>query len=413
MSKKLYKVKTENTYSGSKRETIVYATDAETATFGAGVTHDEIVTLTEISPMDLGLGALKIKKLPKAKEMAEFYEGIVECLNIGTSMVDSMGIVSMQQPSPYFRGIIGEMIRDLRAGKVLSDTMSQFADVFNESTVAIIRAGETNGDLKPVLLSLATYEKRTSIIQGKLKGGMTYPIIVAIMAFLCVMFVSLKLMPEMAKQYKAFGAELPLATKMCMGFSDLVRHQPVFWIVSIALFLYIYVKRREIMGSRIMADIMIKAPILGPLYRRMLVAKMFRVLAMLLNNGTRIGRAFEITALATGHHQMRDALLNTGQRVIAGDNLYVAFSYNQQIFGNEAPKILAFLRLASHTGDAAPILTRVANAAEDEVEAQAEVVNKLMEPVMMAMLSVVVGGILFAVYFPLFNLGQVVLKGNK
>jgi type II secretory pathway component PulF len=412
-SKKLYKVKTENNYSGSKRETIVYATDSETAVFGAGVTHDETVTIEELSPMDLGLGALKIKKLPKSKEMAEFYEGIVECLNIGTSMVDSMGIVSMQQPSPYFRGIIGEMIRDLRAGKVLSDTMSQFPDVFTESTVAIIRAGETNGDLKPVMLSLATYEKRASIIQSKLKGGMTYPIIVAVMAFLCVMFVSLKLMPEMAKQYKAFGAELPLATKICMGFSDLVRTQPLFWAVCGGLFFYVYFKRRAIMGSRAMANLMIMAPIIGPLYRRMLVARMFRVLAMLLNNGTRIGRAFEITAIATGHHQMRDALLNTGQRVIAGDNLYVAFSYNQKIFGKEAPKILAFLRLASHTGDAAPILTRVATAAEDEVEAQAEIVNKLMEPVMMGLLSVVVGGILFAVYFPLFNLGQVVLKGNK
>jgi type IV pilus assembly protein PilC len=412
-SKKLFKIKTENTYSGSKRETIVYAVDSETATFGAGVTHDEIVTITEISPLDLGLGALKIKKLPTSKEMAEFYEGIVECLNIGTSMVDSMGIVSMQQPSPYFRGIIGEMIRDLRAGKVLSDTMSQFPDIFKESSTAIIRAGETNGDLKPVMLSLAIYEKRASIIQGKLKGGMTYPIIVAVMAFLCVMFVSLKLLPEMAKQYASFGAKLPLATQICLDFSTLVRTQPIFWAVSIGLFIYVYVKRREIMGSVIVADIMLKAPIIGPLYRKMLVARMFRVLAMLLNNGTRIGRAFEITALATGHHQMRDALLNTGQRVIAGDNLYVAFSYNQHIFGKEAPKILAFLRLASHTGDAASILTRVANAAEDEVEAQAEVVNKLMEPVMMAILSVVVGGILFAVYFPMFNLGQVVLKGNK
>lgn len=412
-SNRLYKVKTENNYSGSKRETIVYASDSETAAFGAGVTHDETVVIEEMSAMDLGLGALKIKRIPKPKEMAEFYEGIVECLNIGTSMVDSMGIVSMQQPSPYFRGIIGEMIRDLRSGKVLSDTMSQFPDVFKESTVAIIRAGETNGDLKPVMLSLATYEKRASIIQGKLKGGMTYPIIVAVMAFLCVMFVSIKLIPEMAKQYKAFGAELPLATKICMGFSDLVRTQPLFWAVCGGLIFYVYFKRRSIMGSKAMASVMIKAPIIGPLYRRMLVARMFRVLAMLLNNGTRIGRAFEITALATGHHQMRDALLNTGQRVIAGDNLYVAFSYNQKIFGKEAPKILAFLRLASHTGDAAPILTRVASAAEDEVEAQAEIVNKLMEPVMMGLLSVVVGGILFAVYFPLFNLGQVVLKGNK
>jgi type IV pilus assembly protein PilC len=411
--RKIYKVKTENTYSGSKREVIVYALDSETATFGAGVTHDETVTIEQISPMDLGLGALKLKKLPTSKELAEFYEGIVECLNIGTGMVDSMGIVSMQQSSPYFRGVIGEMIRDLRGGKILSDTMGQFPDVFHESSIAIIRAGETNGDLKPVLLSLATYEKRASIIQGKLKGGMTYPIIVAVMAFLCVMFVSLKLLPEMAKQYASFGAELPLATKICLGFSNLVRHQPLFWVVLIGALIYLYVKRRQIMGSRFVADIMIKFPVIGPLYRKMLIARMFRVLAMLLNNGTRIGRAFEISALATGHHQIRDALLNTGQRVIAGDNLYVAFSYNQSIFGKEAPKILAFLRLASHTGDAAPILTRMADAAENEVEGQAEVVNKLMEPIMMGFLSVVVGGILFAVYYPMFNLGQVVLKGNK
>jgi type IV pilus assembly protein PilC len=226
------------------------------------------------------------------------------------------------------------------------------------------------------------------------------------------MFVSLKLIPAMAQQYKSFNAELPLMTKIVMGFSDAVRHQPLVWVGSALVVFFVISKRKQIMESKAMGHIMLHAPILGPLYRKMLIARMFRVLSMLLNNGTRIGRAFEITAIATGHPEMRDALLDTGKRVIGGDDLHVAFSYNQHIFGKEATKTLAFLRLASHTGDAAPILSRMANAAEDEVEAQAEVVNKLMEPLMLAILSVVVGGILFAVYFPMFNLGTVVFKQN-
>jgi len=407
---KLFKVRCENNYSGLKRETIVYTDSTETAALGAGVTPDEVVKVEEISIMDLGLGAFSVKKRPTSKDLATFYEGIIECLSIGTSIVESMGLVSMQQPSPYFRGIIGEMMRDLRAGKTLSDTMSQYPDIFIESSIAIIRAGESNGDIKPVLKSLANYEKRSASIGNKIKGGMTYPIIVAVMAFLCVMFVSVKLIPAMAAQYKSFNAQLPLMTRIVMNFSNLVRTQPWFWAVSILVLVFIYNKRRQIMDSQWMGYVKLHAPIMGPLYRKVLIARMFRVLSLLLNNGTRIGRAFEITAVATGHPEMREALLDTGRRVIAGDDLHVAFSYNQKIFGTEATKTLAFLRLAAHTGDAAPILTRMADSAENEVEAQAEVVNKLMEPVMLGLLSVVVGGILIAVYFPMFNLGTVVFK---
>jgi type II secretory pathway component PulF len=410
MNKQLFKVIIENSYSGHKRETIVKTEDEETATLGAGVTHDDVVKVEKISPMDLGLGALGVNKRPTSKDLADFYEGIIECIGIGTGMVESMGIVSMQQPSPYFRGIIGEMMRDMRSGKTMSDSMSKYPDVFTESSVAILRAGETNGDLKPVLQSLATYEKRSALIAGKIKSGMTYPAIVAVMAFICVMFVSVKLIPAMAAQYKSFNADLPLITKIVMGFSDLVRGSPLFWLISIGVVAYIVSKRRQIMNSKAMGKFMLNAPVIGPLYRKMLIAKVFRVLSMLLTNGTRIGRAFEITALASGHPEMRAALLDTGQRVIAGDDIHVAFAYNQHIFGKDAAKILAFLRLAAHTGSAGPILTRVANAAEDEVEAQAEIVNKLMEPLMLGVLAIVVGGIIFAVYYPMFNLGSVVMK---
>ncbi|HNX05189.1 MAG TPA: type II secretion system F family protein [Opitutales bacterium] len=409
MNKHLYKVKIENSYSGHKRETIVLSEDEETAALGAGVTHDEVVKVDKISAMDLGLGALSVNNRPTSKDLSNFYEGIIECINIGTSMVESLGIVSMQQASPYFRGIIGEMMRDLRSGKTMSDSMTKYPDVFSESTIAILRAGETNGDLKPVLQSLANYERRSALIGSKIKSGMTYPAIVAVMAFLCIMFVSVKLIPAMAQQYKSFNAELPLITRIVMGFSDLVRTQPLFWAGMIIAVALVYSKRRQIMGSKLMGKIMLEAPVMGPLYRKMLVAKMFRVLSMLLTNGTRIGRAFEITALAAGHPEMRAALLDTGQRVIAGDDIHVAFAYNQHIFGKDSAKILAFLRLAAHTGSAGPILTRVANAAEDEVEAQAEIVNKLMEPLMLGLLAVVVGGIIFAVYYPMFNLGSVVM----
>jgi type IV pilus assembly protein PilC len=409
---KLFKVKCENNYSGSKRETIIYTADSETAALGAGVTPDEVVKVEEISAMDLGLGAFSVKKRPSSKDLAIFYEGIIECLNIGTSIVESMGLVSMQQPSPYFRGVIGEMMRDLRSGKTLSDTMAQYPDIFRESSIAIVRAGESNGDIKPVLKSLATYERRSSLIGSKIKSGMTYPLIVAVMAFICVMFVSVKLIPAMADQYKSFGAQLPLMTRVIMGFSNLIRTQPWFWAACALVIFFIYSKRRQIMDSQWMGYLKLHTPIMGPLYRKVLIARMFRVLSMLLNNGTRIGRAFEITAVATGHPEMRDAILDTGKRIIAGDDLHVAFSYNQKIFGAEATKTLAFLRLASHTGDAAPILTRMADSSENEVEAQAEVVNKLMEPVMLGFLAVVVGGILMAVYFPMFNLGTVVFKQN-
>ncbi len=409
---RLFKVKAENTYSNTKRECLVLADSVEEAIMGAGVSTDEVAETESISKMDLGLGALKVNKKPNSRDMANFYEGIVECLSIGTSMVESLGIVSLQQPSPYFRGVIGSIMKDIRGGQTVSDALSQHPEVFSEATVSIVRAGETSGDLKGVMAQLARYEDRTARLEGKLKGGLTYPAVVAVMTFISVMFISIKLIPAITAQYKNFHAELPMMTKVVIAFSDLVRTQPLFWVALVVTGVYIWSRRSDLMRSPLLFKMMLRFPVVGNLYRKMLLARMFRVLSMLLEGGARIGRSFEIAALTTGSQEIRAALLNTGQRVTAGAELHVAFSHNQHIFGKDASRILAFLRLATHTGTPGPILTRVADATEAEAEAQADVVNKLMEPLLLAMLSVVIGGIIFAVYFPLFNLGQVVFKSS-
>lgn len=409
---RLYKIKIENTYSSTKRMSLVLADSVEEAVLGAGVSSDEVAEAEQISQMDLGLGALKVNKRPGSRDMANFYEGIVDCLNIGTGLVESLGIVTLQQSSPFFRGVIGGIIRDIRSGQSVSDAMAVYPDVFPESTVAIIRAGETSGDLKGVFSQLGRYEERTARVQSKMKGGLTYPAVVAVLTFISVMFISIKLIPAVTAQYKSFNAELPMATKVVIAFSDLVRHQPMFWVIFIGLSLYIWSRRGDILNSQLAFKTMLRFPVMGTLYRKMLLARMFRVLAMLLSGGARIGRSFEIAALTTGSNEFRKALLSTGQHVTAGASLHVAFAHNQAIFGADASRILAFLRLASHTGAAAPILTKIADATEQEVEAQADVLNKLLEPLLLAMLSIVIGGIIFAVYFPLFNLGQVVFKSS-
>jgi type IV pilus assembly protein PilC len=407
----VYRVNVENNYSQTKRSMIVYCEDHETAILAAGVSPEEFAEVAPISPWDLGLQGLSLRRLPKAKEMAMFYEGVVDCLSIGTGLVDSLGIISQQQPSPYFRGVIGQLISDLRRGISISDAFVKHNRIFPPATVAVIKAGETSGDLVGVFRSLAFSEARSGKIFDKVKASLTYPAIVLVMTMFLVYYITTKVVPMVSKQYASFNAELPKITLFVVKISDIMQSRYFLPPVILVLWL-LYAKRRLILDSDWFQRMLLATPILGNMLRKMILARIFRALSMLLTGGVRIARAFEIASMVAESREYQTSLQGVGQRLVSGDELHIAFTRFQTIFGKDSTRVIAFLRLASHTGNAAPILEKLASGFEDEVERQADILQQLLEPLMMAGLSLMVGGVIFAAYYPIFNLGQVVLK-NK
>jgi len=349
-------------------------------------------------------------KSPNAADLADFYDGLVQCLNIGTTMVESLGIVSVQQPSPYFRGVIGRIVHDMSAGVSMSEAMGKHPRVFSKPTIAIIRAGETSGDLKSVLSALARSEERYNRIASKIRGAMYYPAIVCVVTFLAVMFIGIKLVPQISKMYDSFHATLPLPTKMVLWFSQMARTQPLFWVILVGGIIYLAMNLKRIMESDFFIRLALRIPVLGELMRKTMIARAFRVLSMLLSGGIRVGTAFEITALATGFSDFRNSFLDSGKRIVSGDELHIAFTHNKHLFGSNGDRYIAYLRLAAHTGAAGDILNRVAANLEDDIEKQTDVLQRLIEPLLLGMIAVIVGGVILAVYYPIFNLGSVLNK---
>jgi len=401
-----YKVKIENSLSKTTREVVVLAERKDIALKGCGISKEEVAEISKINPLDLGTDLIKAYKNPNAAQLSDFYDSLVQCLNIGTTMVESLSIVSLQQDSPLFRGVIGQIIHDLSVGISLSEAMAKFPRVFSKPTLAIIKAGETSGDLKTVLYTLARSEERYNRILGKIKGALYYPAIVLVTTFISVMFIGLKLVPQLEALYKNFDATLPLATKMVLWFSVMARTQPLFWIILIGSIVTLIYKYKDIIESDWFIRFSLKLPIFGEIFRKSMIARAFRVLSMLLNSGVRVKSAFDITAMATGFSDFKKSIEDSGQKIVSGEELHIAFTYNKEIFGKDSDRFIAFLRLAAHTGAAGDILSRVANTLDDDVEKKTDVIQRLLEPILLGIIAVIVGGVIIAVYYPIFNLGS-------
>ena len=184
----------------------------------------------------------------------------------------------------------------------------------------------------------------------------------------------------------------------------------MLWIGVGGIVALAWTNRDRITASRLFQDATESFPVLGNLLGQLRQARVLRTLGMMLGAGVRTPEAFELAAVSAGHTRMAAALRDISERVTRGEELSHAFAHNQQAFGIDGPRLVAFLRVSSRVGKPDAVLNQMAEEAELAVERTASVLDKLLEPVLLAILAVGVGGLLFAVYFPLFNLGSAILK---
>ena len=366
----------------------------------------EQIQVTRIQPTQAKQGAvaqarkLKAKGVP-AKNLAVFTRQFSVMIDAGLPLVQCLDILGNQEDHKYFAQVILATRTEVEGGKSLAEAMKSHPKVFDSLFCNMIAAGEAGGILDTILKRLATYIEKAVKLKSQVKSAMIYPIAVITIACVVIGVILWKVIPTFAALFAGLGAELPLPTRIVIALSNnLVRFMP-FIIIGIGgagWGLRSYYATEN--GRRVIDRLVLKMPILGPIMRKIAVARFCRTLSTLMSSGVPILDGLDITAKTSGNAIIEDAILTTRKSIERGETIAAPLKETGVFPG----MVVQMIGVGEATGALDTMLGKIADFYEEEVDVAVEGLLTLLEPVMIAFLGGAVGGIVIAMYMPIFDL---------
>ena len=366
----------------------------------------EQIQVTRIQPAQAKTGAvagarkLKAKSVP-AKNLAVFTRQFSVMIDAGLPLVQCLEILGNQEEHKYFAQVILATRGDVEGGMSLAEAMKRHPKCFDALFCNMIAAGEAGGILDTILKRLATYIEKAVKLKSQVQAAMIYPVAVIVIACVVIGVILWKVIPTFASLFAGLGAELPLPTRIVIALSNnLVRFMP-FIIVGIFAtgwgFRTYYATEK---GRRVIDAITLKMPILGPILRKIAVARFCRTLSTLMASGVPILDGLDITAKTSGNAIIEDAILTTRRSIERGETIAAPLKETGVFPG----MVVQMIGVGEATGALDTMLGKIADFYEEEVDVAVEGLLTLLEPVMIAFLGGAVGGIVIAMYMPIFDL---------
>lgn len=405
----LKKVKITNVHSGKSSEALVDTDTDEKALVGAGVAHNETTSISTITGVDESLHRLTSPK-PDTDDSAAFFSGLARCLERNISLTKSLLLQTNRVKSAVYKGMIAELIHAISTGDKFSDAISKFPKLFPDDMLSLIIAGEEAGQLSRVCKRIAVSQKKSSKVIKKLKGGLIYPAVVIVLGVVVVIVMSFTLVPAMSKLFASFKTELPLGTKALIALSDLFLHKPYMAALPFVGLYFFFSNWGKIASVRAVQDFFLKLPVIGVIVRKSAAATGFRTLSMLTESNVRLTSALDITAQASWHYHYKELFIRLREHITVGRTLHEAFLMEAHWLGPDARNLCGLIELASETGSGTEMLAEIADDYEEELDNLAATLDKMIEPLTMMILGVLVGFLIYAIYGPMFSLGDVILK---
>jgi type II secretory pathway component PulF len=403
------KVKITNVNTGRVSHMLVDTDTHDKALIGSGVTANETASIEDVTGVDEKLQRITSPK-GGTDDRGQFFSGLARCLERNISMTKSLTLQVNRVRSPRYRGMIAELVHAISMGEKLSDAMTKFPDCFPDDILSLIIAGEEAGQLARVCKRIGASAKKSSKVMKKLQGGLIYPGVVITLGVAVVIVMSFTLVPAMSNLFKNFGSELPLGTKALIALSDLFINKPYMAAAPFVGLYFLFSNWGKIMGLKFMQDLCLKLPVIGVLVRKSAAAVSFRTLAMLTESNVRLTSALDITAHATWHYHYKELFSRLKNHISIGRTLHESFLMESHWLGPDGRNLCGLIELASETGSGTEMLNEIADDYEEELDNLANQMDKLIEPLTMMVLGVMVGFLIYAIYGPMFNLGDVILK---
>ena len=405
----LKKVKITNVHTGKSSEALVDTDTDDKAVIGAGVSSAETSTITTITGVDEKLHRLTSPK-PGTDDRAAFFAGLARCLERNISITKALNLQTNRVKSAVYKGMIAELVHGISVGDKLSDTMAKFPKLFPEDMLSLIIAGEEAGQLAKVCRRIAVAAKKSSKGIKKSKGALIYPAVVIVLGVIVVIVMSFTLVPAMANLFKSFKTELPAATKILIALSELFMKRPYMAIAPFVGLYFFFANWGRISSIRSVQDFFLKVPAIGNLVRKSAAATGFRTLSMLTESNVRLTSALDITSQASWHYHYKELFLRLRDHIGVGRTLHEAFLMEAHWMGPDSRNLCGLIELASETGSGTEMLAEIADDYEEELDNLAAGLDKMIEPLTMLILGIMVGFLIYAIYGPMFSLGDVILK---
>ena len=346
------------------------------------------------------------KKTIIPKDLAVFFRQLATMMSAGVPLVQSFDIIGRGHENAGMRELILAVKAEVESGTSLAESLAKHPLHFDDLVVNLVNAGEQAGVLEALLDKIATYKEKTEYLKAKIKKAMFYPTAVIVVAFIVTAILLIFVVPQFEQLFSNFGADLPAFTRVVVNMSEFL--QAYWWlvlgIVGGAIFAFLQGKKRSRKFGRILDRMVLKMPIVGPIMHKAAIARYARTLATMFAAGVPLVEALESVAGATGNVVYSDAVLMMRDSVATGQTL--TFAMNQTgLFPNMVEQMVA---IGEESGALDSMLSKVADFYEQEVDDAVDALTSLLEPLIMSVLGILIGGLVVAMYLPIFKMGAAI-----
>jgi type IV pilus assembly protein PilC len=359
-----------------------------------------------------GIQVLKVKKRGRGggkvseKDITLFTRQLATMLKSGVPLLQAFDIVGKGHSNPAVAKLLLDIKTDVETGSSLSQAFRKYPLYFDSLFCNLVGAGEAAGILDTLLDRLATYKEKILAIKGKIKSALFYPISIIVVAFLITTVIMIFVIPAFKDLFSSFGADLPTPTLVVMAISDyFVKYwYAIFGIIGFVLWFFFYTWKRSQKMQAFMDRLMLKLPVLGPVIEKATIARWARTLSTMFAAGVPLVEALDSVAGAAGNYVYYEATKQIQSEISTGTSLTVAMQ-NTKVFPS---MVLQMVAIGEESGALDNMLNKVADFFEGEVDDAVDALSSLMEPVIMVVLGTLIGGLVIAMYLPIFKMGQAV-----
>ena len=337
----------------------------------------------------------------KTRDIVIFTRQFATMINAGLPLVQSLTILAQQTENKALQEVTRAVVYDVEAGNTLADAFSKHPKAFTDLYVNMVAAGEAGGILDTILLRLATFLEKNDALVRKVKGAMVYPAVILSVAGIAISVLLVFVIPTFQQMFASVNMALPLPTRIVIGMSDFLINY--WWAVIGIIGATIFGIRKyyATSGGRKQLDtLLLKAPVIGDLLRKSAVSRFTRTLGTLISSGVSILDGLEITAKTSGNRVVHDAVMESRQSIAGGETIAAPLE-RSKVF---PPMVISMIAVGEQTGGLDEMLSKIADFYDEEVDVAVSALLSLLEPVMIVILGVIVGGMVIAMYLPIFDM---------
>jgi type IV pilus assembly protein PilC len=379
--------------------------DLRTATIDASSRDDVIAQLRKqrLSVVKIDQDASKKigKGSIKTRDVVIFTRQFSTMINSGLPLVQALTILAEQTDNKALAEVTKKVVFDVESGNTVADALSKHPRAFTNLYVNMVAAGEAGGILDTILMRLATFLEKNDALVRKVKGAMIYPAVIMSVAAIAVVVLLIFVIPVFAGMFASGGMALPLPTRIVIGASGFLK---AYWWVIGAVIIgggYSFKKYYATSNGKLVIDrLLLKVPVLGDVLRKSAVSRFTRTLGTLISSGVSILEGLEITAKTAGNRVIQDAIMQSRSSIAGGDTIAQPLQ-KSKVF---PPMVISMIAVGEQTGGLDEMLSKIADFYDEEVDAAVSNLLSLLEPIMIVFLGVVVGGMVVAMYLPIFDM---------